>query len=176
MNAPWPAYNVEQWELSRLVANPRNARRHPKRQIEQIRQSLREFGWTMPVLAREDGTLIAGHGRVEAAKLEGHTHVPTICATGWTEQQCIAYGLIDNKLAELSSWDQDLLALEVTGLKELGVDLSDYGFKPLDDAMVQPQLAELKYAVIVRCEGEAEQTELLQRFEQEGLKCEALIS
>jgi ParB-like chromosome segregation protein Spo0J len=67
----WPAAKVEIWPIERLTANPRNARIHGPEQIEQIRASLREFGWTMPVLVRENGMLIAGHGRLEAAKLEG---------------------------------------------------------------------------------------------------------
>ena len=63
--------------MERITVNPRNARLHGPEQIEQIRASLREFGWTMPVLVRESGMLIAGHGRLEAAKLEGITEVPT---------------------------------------------------------------------------------------------------
>ena len=77
MNSPvksqvaWPAAKVELWAIDRLSANPRNARIHGEEQIEQLRASLREFGWTMPVLVRENGMLIAGHGRLEAARLEG---------------------------------------------------------------------------------------------------------
>ena len=84
----WPAAKVEIWPIERLTANPRNARIHGPEQIEQIRASLREFGWTMPVLVRENGRLIAGHGRFEAAMLEGITEVPTIVARGRTETQC----------------------------------------------------------------------------------------
>ena len=81
----------EVWPIDRLTANPRNARIRGPERIEQIRASLREFGWTMPVLVRENGMLIAGHGRLEAAKLEGITEAPTIVARGWTEAQCQAY-------------------------------------------------------------------------------------
>ena len=70
-SAAWPAAKVEIWPIGRLTTNPRNARIHAPEQIEQIRASLREFGWTMPVLVRENGILIAGHGRLDAAKLEG---------------------------------------------------------------------------------------------------------
>src|SRR5690606_18040080 len=65
----WPAAKVEIWPIERLTANPRNARIHGPEQIEQIRAPLLEFGWTMRVLVRENGMLIAGHGRLEAAKL-----------------------------------------------------------------------------------------------------------
>jgi hypothetical protein len=99
----WPATKVEIWPIERLTANPRNARIHGPEQIEQIGASLREFGWTMPVLVRENGVLIAGHGRLEAAKLKGITEVPTIVARGWTEAQCQAYAICDNKLTEAGS-------------------------------------------------------------------------
>lgn len=88
----WPAAKVEMRPIDRLTANPRNARIHEPEQIEQIRASLREFGWTMPVLVRENGMLIAGHGRLEA-KLEGITEVPIIGARGWTGAQCQAYAV-----------------------------------------------------------------------------------
>ena len=124
----WPAAKVEVWPIGRLTANPRNARIHSPEQIEQIRASLREFGWTMPVLVRENGMLIAGHGRLEAAKLEGITEVPTIVARGWSEAQCQAYAIADNKLTDSSHWDEELLQLELGDLREAGFDLALTGF------------------------------------------------
>ena len=124
----WPAATVEIWPIERLTANPRNARIHGPEQIEQIRASLREFGWTMPVLVRENGMLIAGHGRLEAAKLEGITKVPTIVARGWTEAQCQAYAICDNKLTDSSHWDEELLRLELGDLQAAGFDLALTGF------------------------------------------------
>ena len=124
----WPAAKVEIWSIERLTANPRNARIHGPEQIEQIRASLREFGWTMPVLVRENGMLIAGHGRLEAAKLEGLTEVPTIVARGWTEAQCQAYAICDNKLTDLSHWNEELPRLEIGDLRETGFDLALTGF------------------------------------------------
>ena len=124
----WPAGKVELWSIERLTANPRNARIHGPEQIEQIRASLREFGWTMPVLVRENGMLIAGHGRLEAAKLEGITEVPTIVARGWSEAQCQAYAIADNKLTDSSHWDEELLQLELGDLREAGFDLALTGF------------------------------------------------
>ena len=108
--------------------NPRNARLHGPEQIEQIRASLREFGWTMPVLVRENGMLIAGHGRLEAARLEGIAEVPTIVARGWTEAQCQAYAIADNRLTESSEWNDELLRLELGDLREAGFDLALTGF------------------------------------------------
>ena len=81
----WPAAKVEIWPVEQLTANPRNARIHGPEQIEQIRASLREFGWTMPVLVRENGMLIAGHGRLEAAKLATPTapRPASACDSPW---------------------------------------------------------------------------------------------
>jgi DNA modification methylase len=127
-SAAWPAAKIEFWPIGRLTVNPRNARLHGPEQIEQIRASLREFGWTMPVLVRENGMLIAGHGRLEAAKLEGIAEVPTIVAHGWTEAQCQAYAIADNKLTESSEWSDELLRLELGDLRQSGFDLTLTGF------------------------------------------------
>ena len=124
----WPAAKVEIWPIDRLTANPRNARLHGSEQIEQIRASLREFGWTMPVLVRENGMLIAGHGRLEAAKLEGIAEVPTIVARGWSEAQCQAYAIADNRLTDSSHWSEELLRLELGDLQAAGFDLALTGF------------------------------------------------
>lgn len=125
---PWPAYTVVRKPISWLKPYERNARTHSEAQIEQLRGSLKQFGWTVPILAREDGTIIAGHGRVEAAKLERMTECPVIIAAGWTEEQCRAYALADNRIALNSGWDEALLGLEVAELADLGIDLQALGF------------------------------------------------
>jgi hypothetical protein len=82
----------------------------------------------MPVLVRENGMLIAGHGRLEAAKLEGITEVPTIVARGWSEAQCQAYAIADNKLTEAGEWSEELLRLELGDLQAAGFNLALTGF------------------------------------------------
>ena len=129
---PWPAYTVERKPMAWLKPYAKNARTHGKAQIEQIRGSLKQFGWTIPVLAREDGTIIAGHGRVEAGKLEGIAEVPVIIATGWTETQCRAYALADNRVALNSGWDEQLLGVELQELSGLGIDLGTLGFDAVE--------------------------------------------
>jgi ParB-like chromosome segregation protein Spo0J len=101
---------------------------HSDRQIDQIRQSLRDYGWTTAVLVDEEGRLIAGHGRVEAARREGQTEVPVIVASGWTEMQCRAYALADNRIPLNASWDAAALGVELGELSGLGVDLGTLGF------------------------------------------------
>jgi ParB-like chromosome segregation protein Spo0J len=128
----WAASKIEKWAIERIKPYDRNARTHPERQIKQLRSSLLRFGFTIPLLVRADGTLIAGHGRLEAAKAENYATVPVIVAAGWSEEDCRAYTLLDNKLAEGSKWDTGLRALEIADLAALGCDLSTFGLKPVD--------------------------------------------
>jgi len=128
----WPADQVERWPLTKLIPYARNARTHSDEQIKQIAASIREFGWTMPVLVNEQGTLIAGHGRVLAAPLLGITGVPTMVARGWTPAQIQAYRLADNQLALNAGWDRELLGLELGELKLGGFDLALTGFGELE--------------------------------------------
>jgi ParB-like chromosome segregation protein Spo0J len=102
----------------------RNARTHSKRQIRQIAESIRVFGFTNPVLVDSRNRIIAGHGRVEAAKLLGMDEVPTICIENLTEEQIRAYVLADNKLAENAGWDKSILAIEFQHL--LTIDCADF--------------------------------------------------
>jgi DNA modification methylase len=113
-----------------LRPDPRNARTHPKRQIEQIIASIRSFGFTNPILADPDGNLIAGHGRLRAAKELGLTEVPVIELAGLTEPQKRALRLADNKIALNAGWDIEILKLEMAELSmpEIDIDLSLTGF------------------------------------------------
>jgi DNA modification methylase len=116
--------------VSSLSPDPRNARTHPKRQIDQIVASIREFGFTNPILVDPGGNLIAGHGRFRAAKVLGMTEVPTIELAGLTDAQTRALRLADNKIALGAGWDMEVLKLELAELAVLDVeiDLSLTGF------------------------------------------------
>ncbi|MGF6792755.1 site-specific DNA-methyltransferase [Paraburkholderia sp. 35.1] len=133
----WPADAVERWPLERIHESPRNPRTHSEEQIAQVADSMREFGWTMPVLVDETGELIAGHGRVRAARLLGFTDAPVMIARGWSETQIRAYRIADNKLALNAGWDEELLRIEFGALSEVGFDLSLTGFdsRELDDLL-----------------------------------------
>src|SRR6202045_1999151 len=128
----WPADQVERWPLTKLIPYARNARTHSDEQVAQIAASIREFGFTNPVLVDEEGTLIAGHGRVLGAQQLGITDVPTMVARGWTPAQIQAYRVADNKLALNAGWDPELLRLELGELKLGGFDLSLTGFGDLE--------------------------------------------
>jgi DNA modification methylase len=114
--------------IDRLIPYARNARTHSKEQILQLRSSLREFGFVNPIIVDKDLNIIAGHGRVLAAKAEGMTEIPCVFVEHLTEAQKKAYILADNRLALNAGWDEELLALEFADLKELGFDIELMGF------------------------------------------------
>jgi ParB-like chromosome segregation protein Spo0J len=128
----WPADRVERRPIEELLPYARNARQHTDAQVAQIAASIREWGWTIPVLIDETGTLIAGHGRVLAARQLSIETIPTMIARGWTEAQIKAYRLADNKLSLNSEWDIGLLKVELGDLRELGVDLQVTGFRDFE--------------------------------------------
>ena len=128
----WPADQVERRLLAALVPYASNARTHSDAQVAQIAASIREWGWTTPVLVSEDSTILAGHGRVLAAQTLGLKSVPVMVARGWSEAQKRAYVIADNKLALNAGWDEALLGVEIAGLKDLGFDLDLIGFSDLE--------------------------------------------
>jgi DNA modification methylase len=119
---------VEQRAPASLRPYPRNARRHSKRQIRQIADSIERFGFTNPILASDDGEIVAGHGRVEAAKLLDLSTVPTIRLSHLSDAERRAYVLADNKLALNAGWDQETLAIEFQALIDLDFDIALTGF------------------------------------------------
>ena len=123
---------IEQTPVEALVPYARNPRTHTDAQIAQIAASIREFGWTNPVLVDEANGLIAGHGRLLAARKLGLAEVPTIRLCGLTEAQKKALVIADNRLAETSGWDEELLRLELEELESLGFDLDLTGFSSLE--------------------------------------------
>jgi DNA modification methylase len=128
----WPADNPERRPIESLIPYAGNPMTHPPVQIEQLKRSILEYGWTNPVLCDENGSIIAGHGRVMAAAQLGIKIVPVIVAKGWPEARKRAYVIADNQYARLGEWDHDLLKIELTDLKELDFDLSLTGFGEVD--------------------------------------------
>lgn len=123
---------VEYRPASALIPFAKNARTHSDAQVAQIAASIREFGWTNPILVDGDNGIIAGHGRLLAARKLGMSEVPVIELTGLTEAQKRALVIADNKLALNAGWDEQLLGLELGELESLGFDLSLTGFSELE--------------------------------------------
>ena len=124
----WAADKIERRKVDDLIPYARNARTHSDEQVAQLAASIKEWGWTTPVLIDEDGEIIAGHGRVMAARKLGIEEVPTMTATGWSKAQKQAYVLADNQLPQNAGWDMDLLKVEMEDLSGDGFDLSLIGF------------------------------------------------
>ena len=121
-----------------LIPYARNSRTHSDEQVAQIAASIKEWGWTTPILVDETGGIIAGHGRLMAARKLKMEQVPTIEAAGWTDAQKRAYVIADNKLALNAGWDNELLALELGELGELGFDLELTGFSDDEIKAITP--------------------------------------
>lgn len=123
-----PADKVEQWPIEKLVPYAKNSRTHSEEQVAQIAASIKEWGFTTAVLVDESGSIIAGHGRVMAARKLGMASLPVMVAKDWSDAQKRAYVIVDNRIAENAGWDDDLLALELGELGDLGFDLELTGF------------------------------------------------
>ncbi|WP_423141795.1 site-specific DNA-methyltransferase [Parablastomonas sp. CN1-191] len=128
--------------ITSLKPYPRNARTHSKKQVRQIAASIERFGFTNPVLISDDGEIIAGHGRVEAAKLLGWKAVPTLALSHLSETEQRAYVLADNKLALNAGWDKEILAIELQALSDLQFDVELTGFSLADIDLVIEEAGE----------------------------------
>ncbi|WP_223428695.1 site-specific DNA-methyltransferase [Tateyamaria pelophila] len=136
----WPAAQVEMWQVADLAPYAKNARQHPPEQIDQIAASMERFGFTIPMLVGEDGTIIAGHGRLMAAAQLGLAEVPVMVARGWSDEDRRLYTLADNRLAEIAEWDPEMLRIEIGELRaDFGIeDMSLIGFSAEDLAEILP--------------------------------------
>lgn len=122
--------NFEYRPTNSLKPYPGNARTHSPKQIKQIARSIERFGFNNPVLIDDDDQIIAGHGRVEAAKLLKMKTVPTVRLSHMSKAEQKAYILADNHLAEKAGWDNEILAIELMGLADIGFDVILTGFEP----------------------------------------------
>jgi ParB-like chromosome segregation protein Spo0J len=188
---PVMAGKLEMWAVDRLVPYERNARTHSPEQVAQIAASIQEFGFTNPILVAADAGILAGHGRLAAAKDMGLAEVPVIVLDHLSAEQRRAYVLADNKLALNAGWDEELLQQEIAALSLVDFDLSLMGWSDdelaglLDpegiDGDAPPPGAddpgkdyEQKYAVAVECSSESEQETVYEKLNGEGYACRLL--
>lgn len=166
--------------VDELIPYINNSRTHSDDQVTQVASSIKEFGFTNPILIDEDNGVVAGHGRLLASKKLGIDEVPCIVIDGLTEAQKKAYVIADNKLALNSGWDLDTLTLEIDQLADVNFDLSLLGFD--DDELAkmfdEEQEIELKeqeysetFSIIIDCQDEEEQEKIFNRLDTEGYKC-----
>jgi len=128
MTISWLADKIEQWPTTKLVPYARNARTHTEAQIAQIAASIAEFGFTNPILAEGDGVIVAGHGRLAAARKLGLASVPVVVLEHLTPTQRRALVIADNRIAENAGWDEAMLRVELEALQTEGFDLDLTGF------------------------------------------------
>jgi DNA modification methylase len=122
------ADKVERWALDRLIPHARNSRTHSEEQVAQIAGSIAEFGFVNPVLVGDDGIIVAGHGRILAARKLGLAEAPVIVLSHLTPTQRRALMIADNRIAENAGWDDEMLAAELSALRDEDVDLGLLGF------------------------------------------------
>ena len=167
-----------------LIPYARNSRTHSDAQVAQIAASIKEFGWTNPVLLDGENGIIAGHGRVMAAQKLGETEVPTIELSHMDENQRRAYIIADNKLALNAGWDNEMLALEIADLKDAGYDLGLTGFDLDEIAALNGDIEveedfkepsdESRNLLMIECQGERELETLYEEMQQRGFECKIL--
>lgn len=180
---------IEHLFTAALVPYARNTRTHTEAQVAQIAASIREFGFTNPVLVKADRTIIAGHGRIQAAQLLGLETVPCLVLDYLTDIQAKALAIADNKIPLNSGWDAELLKLEVEELKDAGVDMGLLAFgedelrqllfgpaQELSSSSDEPLSVSdhPQYLVVIQCLNEMEQQEVYNEFESRGMKCKLI--
>ena len=169
--------NIVYRNIKDLKPYKKNAKKHPKEQVERIANSIKEFGFTQPVIIDSNNCVVAGHGRILGAKKAGLKQVPTVMLEDLTEEQIKAYRLVDNKLNE-SDWDFSLLDEELENLTE-DIDMELFGFdtdmsnEELEEAMKEVRFkTKEKHLVIVPCKSEKETIKVQKEIEQLGYKCD----
>ena len=166
--------NVIYKNIKELKPYKKNAKKHPKEQVERIANSIKEFGFTQPVIIDKNNCVVAGHGRILGAKKAGLKQVPTVCLEDLTEEQIKAYRLVDNKLNE-SDWDFSLLDEELETLTE-DIDMELFGFE-MDEQQeketkkkVEFEIKE-KYEVHIICKDEKQMEQVYNDVKGYGQEC-----
>ncbi len=184
---------IDYRKTGELIPYINNSRTHSEQQVQQVAASIKEFGFTNPILIDQDSGIIAGHGRLQAAQMMGMDEVPTITLEGLTEAQRKAYVIADNKLALNSGWDDELLKVELEILSDLDFDLDilgwdvlpdfkdDVDYSILEDGDFEDELAEMQDGVkkAIQIEFESndyeEAAELIKKFRAQGAYIGAIL-
>lgn len=166
--------NIVYRNIKNLKPYKKNAKKHSKEQVEQIANSIKEFGFTQPVIIDKNNEVVAGHGRILGAKKVGLKQVPTVCLEELTEEQIKAYRLVDNKLNE-SEWDYSLLDEELENLTE-DIDMGLFGFE-FDEIEEEEKKKKVefeikeKYEVHIICKDEKQMEQVYNKTKGMGIDC-----
>ena len=164
---------VVEIDINKLKAYEKNPRKNDNA-VKEVANSIKEFGWKVPIIIDKDNVILAGHTRVKAANMLGLKTVPCIIADDLNEQQAKAFRLADNKTGELANWDFDLLIEELANLSDF--DMSDFGFempKYEEENIGEEKSYDYKetFEVIISCADEEEMAKIYNRLSKEGMKC-----
>lgn len=168
--------NIKYMNIRDLKPYKKNAKKHSKEQVEQIANSIKEFGFTQPVIIDKNNEVVAGHGRILGAKKAGLKQVPTVCLEELTEEQIKAYRLVDNKLNE-SDWDYGLLDEELENLigdmdmDLFGFDTDDYIKQSIETEKVEFETSK-RARVIVDFENKKGAERLYKKLVERGYICQ----
>jgi len=172
---------VQQYKVEDLIPYANNSRTHSDAQVAQIAASIKEFGWTNPILVDGEKGIIAGHGRLLAARKLEMSEVPVIELNHLTPTQKKALIIADNKLALNADWEQELLKIEIQALSDDDFDITLLGFDEIElgkmfDEMdeendIKAQNYNEVFNIIVECADESEQEKIFNRLNTEGYKC-----
>ena len=166
--------NIVYRNIKELKPYKKNAKKHPKEQVERIANSIKEFGFTQPVIIDSNNCVVAGHGRILGAKKAGLKQVPTVMLEDLTEEQIKAYRLVDNKLNE-SDWDFSLLDEEL-GILSDDIDMELFGFdtdmsdEKLEKKKIEFEIKE-KYEVHIICKDEKQMEQVYNKTKGLGMEC-----
>ena len=171
-------------DIKKIKPYPGNPRKNDNA-VKGVADSIEAFGFWQPIVVDKDYVIIVGHTRYKAARLLELEKVPVVVAKDLTPAQVKAYRIADNKTGEKAEWDVGLLKVEIEELKPLDIDIELTGFDLKEIAALdiknQPtagttEFIDELFGIYIECETEEQQIELLSRFDEEGLKCRALIS
>ena len=171
--------NIIEMKIGDIIPYEKNPRKNDEA-VKYVAESIKQFGFKVPIVIDKNNVIVAGHTRYKASKKLGLKEVPCIVADDLTEEQIKAYRLADNKVAEQAEWDIDLLGEELDGI--LDIDMADFGFElnleeeeteVVEDNDLSDKLKST-FEVIIECDNEGEQEEIFNRLITEGLKCRVL--
>lgn len=170
--------NIEYKSIEDIIPYENNPRKNDEA-VDYVANSIKEFGFKVPIIIDKENVIVTGHTRYKASQKLGPTEVPVIYADDLTEEQIKAFRIADNKVSEFSNWDLDKLELE---LEDINLDMSDFGFEDVE-LNVEEDTGEIaepnfnykeQYGVIVMCKNEEDQENIYNRLSQEGYECKVV--